>query len=233
MKISGSSKIPSGEYEGISASGSTRLFGLIKCTSFSTSGRLRGEDIECSEDFKSSGRVSLNSINAKNIKASGTFLCSGDISASVKIRCTGKFKCNGAVEASFFQTTGSARIGKDIKAQKLESKGALDSDGAIIANEISVCANLSAKSLIGGKISVSVNKTRKPFKKLRILRNARIDSCIEGDEISVEYITCPKVTGRVVKIGDGCEIDTVEYSESIELSKRAKIGKLEKITKEA
>ena len=52
---------------------------------------------------------------------------------------------------------------------------------------------------------------------------------IEGDDIAVEAVTCPRVTGRIVAIGAGCRIDLVQYNDRAEISPEAEVGKLEKI----
>ena len=38
-----------------------------------------------------------------------------------------------------------------------------------------------------------------------------------------------KETGRYIMIGEGCDIDLVQYSENIEISPKAKVKKCEKI----
>ena len=61
-------------------------------------------------------------------------------------------------------------------------------------------------------------------------RNAlSVDESIEGDEVSLEYVSAPLVTGRVVAIGEGCYIDTVRYSEEVEIHPGARVGNCEKI----
>ena len=52
---------------------------------------------------------------------------------------------------------------------------------------------------------------------------------VEGDDIALEGVTAPRVSGRVVAIGEGCEIDLVQYSEQVEISPEAKVGRTEKI----
>ena len=57
----------------------------------------------------------------------------------------------------------------------------------------------------------------------------KVSESIEGDEIIIEHTNAKTVTGRNVKIGEKCEIGLVQYSESIEISPKAKIGRCEKI----
>ena len=61
------------------------------------------------------------------------------------------------------------------------------------------------------------------------IRNFTVDEYIEGDTVEIENVTVPVVTGRIVTVGKGCEIDTVRYSEQCEISPDAKVGKTEKI----
>jgi len=46
---------------------------------------------------------------------------------------------------------------------------------------------------------------------------------IEGDDIFLEATDAQIVRGSRVKVGNGCRIDTVEYSESLEVSPRATV----------
>lgn len=63
----------------------------------------------------------------------------------------------------------------------------------------------------------------------KINENVHVEGAIEGDEIALEGVTCPRVTGRVVAVGAGCDIDLVQYGDQIEISPEAKVGKTEKI----
>ena len=54
-------------------------------------------------------------------------------------------------------------------------------------------------------------------------------NAIEADTIALENVKTPRVSGRIVAIGEDCEIDLVQYSEEIEISPKAKVGRTEKI----
>jgi hypothetical protein len=56
-----------------------------------------------------------------------------------------------------------------------------------------------------------------------------VSGSVEGDDIALEGVTCPRVTGRIVAIGAGCHVDLVQYSEKIEVSPDAKVGRTEQI----
>ncbi len=46
---------------------------------------------------------------------------------------------------------------------------------------------------------------------------------IEGDDVSLEATNAQIIRGKRVKVGDRCRIDTVEYSESLEVSPKATV----------
>ena len=56
-----------------------------------------------------------------------------------------------------------------------------------------------------------------------------VENSIEGDNVALENVKVPRVSGRVVAIGEDCEIELVQYSDQVEISPKAKVGRTEKI----
>ncbi|MBR0084959.1 MAG: hypothetical protein IJL97_00250, partial [Lachnospiraceae bacterium] len=52
---------------------------------------------------------------------------------------------------------------------------------------------------------------------------------IEGDDIDIEYVHAKTVRGKCVIIGDGCEIDRLEYTDSINISDKAVVKEIAQI----
>ncbi|MCL0069946.1 hypothetical protein M1O56_05235 [Dehalococcoidia bacterium] len=52
---------------------------------------------------------------------------------------------------------------------------------------------------------------------------------IEGDEILLEWTRAKTVRGKQIVIGEGCEIERVEYSESLEVDESARVGERVKL----
>ncbi len=235
VRISGSGVIPAGEYDNISVSGSSRMSGVVKCSSLSASGSLRGESVDCTGKIKTSGSTSLaGNVRANSISASGTFKCGGDVFATDSISTSGTFKC-GNVKCNKLSVSGSVSVGNDVEAERVESSGMLRCGGLINAEQVHVksCDKLEAASIGGTRVVIKLSRFKRFFKRIPLLsaavKNARITNSIEADEVNIEYVNCPKVRGRVVKIGKGCRIASVEYSEKIEIANRASVVKTEKI----
>jgi len=56
-----------------------------------------------------------------------------------------------------------------------------------------------------------------------------VSESIEADQVDITNTVCPTVSSRKVKIGRGCKIDLVRYSESIEVDPDAQVDKQEKV----
>ena len=217
MKISGAGAIGAGEYDDVRISGSAKSEGLILCKSFHLSGSFSGGEIECSEDFHVSGAGKFaGNIRAKEIHVSGAIKTEGNMKGK-EIKLSGAIKTGGDVEAEEIKINGEINCGGLINAEKLCV--AFDSSADSKAENIGGSEIKMSKSISGNLFSLI-------FKKLgRFI----VSESIEGDKIDIEYTKAKTVTGRNVKIGEKCEIGLVQYSESIEISPKAKIGKCEKI----
>lgn len=239
MRISGSGKVPSGEYNHVSISGSGSLVGAVRCVSFSSSGASHGESIECSDTFKISGASSFSgTVKANYVGASGSFSC-GDLVADEKLSVSGSVKCKGDVKGNLLSVSGSLKVDGDVEGEKVRVSGVLNCGGLLNAEDIEIEFERDMKigSIGGSKIVIYPRNQRKVFARLPLFSSlakhaggsVSVASSIEGDEIALEGVECPRVTGRVVAIERGCSIDLVQYSETVEISPDAKVGRTEKI----
>ena len=191
MRIAGQGKIPPGEYEKISLAGSTRLFGAVKCNSLRASGSLKGEDVVCAEEFKTSGRALFSGkIQAKDVRVAGS-LTAGTVEAQ-NVKITGALRCEGELNAELIE----------LGADRLMTLGS-----------------------IRGKSILIKRKRLSPFLNRRVV----LTSFLEGENLSLSFVACPRVTGKTVVIGKGCQIDLVQYSDTIQILAGAKVGNVQKI----
>ena len=240
MRISGSGNIPSGEYNKVSVSGSGHLVGKVRCVSFSSSGSSKGEDIECIENFKVSGSSHFSgNIEAADVKVSGSLHCDGELIAKDSFSTSGSTKCGKSIKCELLTVSGSLKVEGDIESESVKIGGTVNCAGLLNAEniEIKFDRGMNIGSIGGSKIVIVSEKAIKVSQRLPLFsslaktatKGVNVNSSIEGDEVALEYVTCPRVTGRVIAIGQGCNVDLVEYSEDIEISPDAKVGKTEKI----
>lgn len=207
MKISGSGKIPAGEYSNIRISGSGEMYGVVQCHSFQSSGSAKGEQLICAGELKVSG--------------SGSF--SGNVSAN-NVAVSGSVSCNDMTAGDEISVSGSLRA-KTVTAKSVTVNGAVNCDEHLRADNISITygGKMSIGSIVGGKICMRKSRS------CLMVGNVTVATSIEGDEVALERVTCPRVMGRVVRIGKGCHVDLVQYSEGLEISRMSKVKHTEKI----
>ena len=244
MNILGSGSIAAGEYnEKISVSGSGRLDGNIRCIALHCSGSVKAEgSVICSEEVEVSGSCNIaQGVTAKAVSASGSLRIGGDMTVEDKIKASGSLDCDGNIKCATLNCAGSIYAGGEITADEIRISGRVKCAGLMNAERIEIDmsgANLtSAVGSIGGsEIKVYNSKGAKAISRIPLLKHIvggngrlRVDELIEGDVIALENVTAPKVVGRIVAIGAGCEVDFVQYSEKIEIHPNAKVEKYEKI----
>lgn len=241
MKISGSGTVASGEYENVSISGSGRMQGFIRCNNFSASGSASGERIECADMLKVSGSSSFSEdVKSRKISVSGSFSCGGRIAVDEAISCSGSLKCKQSIKCDTLSVSGGISVAGDIEAETVKISGTLNCGGLVNAENITIkfSRGMEIGSIGGSKIVIYKESNAKNRIRLPLLSSfikgsgdaVCVKNSIEGDEIAIENVVTPEVTGRIVAIGDGCEIDLVQYSDQVEISPKAKVGKTEKIS---
>ena len=205
-KFSGAGTVPAGEYDAVNVSGAAKLSGDVRCASLSASGSFGGRgSIACSGGVHLSGAASINgSISAGELKASGAFKCKG-------------------LRGGDLRVSGSARVDGDIEGDSIRVSGSINCSGLVNADhiEIHIEGPCSAGSIGGSEIRIY--SKRRPVSLFRIfgknrVRTINVTESIEGDDVYLEGVSCPCVTGRSVIIGSGCRIGLVQYSEKAEIS---------------
>ncbi len=242
IKISGSGSIASGEYKEVHISGSGRMTGLVRCDNLHVSGSARGENIECAEKIAISGSGKFSgSAKAGNVSVSGALSVDGDVDVKEKLSCSGVTNCGGSIRCATLRVSGKAVAAKDIEAERVDVDGILNCEGLVNAEEITIKYHSSGMEIgsIGGSNIVICRSQNVGRSIIRLplfssLANSaagsvKIKTAIEGDNIAIEGVSAERVSGRVVAIGEGCKVDLVQYSEKIEVSPNAKVGRQEKI----
>ncbi|MBQ8496515.1 MAG: polymer-forming cytoskeletal protein [Clostridia bacterium] len=241
MKILGSGKIASGEYEKIAISGSGKLSGLVRCTGFYVSGSASGESLECADECKIAGSCKFSrDVKAKTLVISGSLSC-GDINAENEVRVAGSAKCEGSLKCASLTIAGTVSVSGDAEAETVKLDGVLNCAGLLNAEEISIKfeKNMTIGSIGGSKIVILRKNPAKQTARLPLFSslsnwegNVLVKNAIEGDEIALENVIAESVSGRIVAIGDGCEIGLVQYSDRFEISPNAKVGRIEHLGEE-
>lgn len=228
--FSGSGVLPGGNYGRLNFSGSGRLTGDVKCDSLRASGSIKCDgNIDCLGEVRSSGSVNCSgSVNAASFKTSGSVKIGGGFGGK-SIHVSGSLTVETDIKADSIRTRGAVTAGGDCEAEKFFSAGKLRIGGLLNADAIEIhldTAESTVSSIGCETIEVTRGNITGVMDNLGIkgLGGMLTTESIEGDTIRLENTTAKIVRGRDVYIGNGCNIDVIEYSNKCEVSGNSTIG---------
>ncbi len=232
MKVSGSSHIGPGEYEHIRISGSGKLEGPIRCKTLHCGGSVHGAgDLEVCEDISIAGSAHMDGhVHARDLSISGSGTVGGHCIVRHEIKISGSFRCDGDLKADQLRLGGTVRAA-NMEAEEARVAGAITCPGLLNAEivEIKIDNADSHIGSIGGTVICIGRKVHNATEKHLFFRRsgrhgqAQITDAIEGEEITLDHVTAPTVIGRTVRIGPGCRIGEVQYSESLDIAPDATV----------
>lgn len=236
LSVSGSSTMPGGEYRTVRISGAGKVCGHLHCEQLQCSGaaKVKG-DVRCDGSMTCSGSTAVagSTTCGARLKCSGTFHCGGDASApeistsgaaridgrlsGENIRASGSLTA-GAVHCRDFHGSGSLRIAGDLEAETVCISGMAEIGGLLNAEEVTIAAG--ARTKIGDIGGSMIRIRQEPRHRLWFWGAEKAGGLtvgsIEGDTIELNDVRAEAVRGKRVRIGRGCRIGRVEYSETLE-----------------
>ena len=210
--ISGFGIIKEGVYENIAVNGSCNVSGDIKCSKFSLSGscKFRGRT-ECDNELQISGAAEFD----KDVIA-GAVLCSGAVSF------------HGDIKSKDVSLAGTTKIGGKVDCKNFSCSGIIESSAPVNAENVNIIFGEKSKvRYIGGTtvmLGSSEDKKSGILKKIFASKGRlTVTESINGDTVNITDVNSPLVSGKDIVIGDGCVIDRVIFSGTLDASPKAKI----------
>jgi len=225
VKISGSGRYVEGEI--LKVSGAAKVDGDVKVRMMSVSG-----------SFKSNG-----SINAETVKIAGAAKILGSLKARV-LSVAGALKISGDLDVETAKIAGAAKLGCG-KFDLLKIDGALRAETIEASKFILGLEGFSQVKTIKADF-VEVKRVRKPFVKVGPFEisfnkglNLRVSIHEKGVKLEagkikalkaeLESVTCEELYAGIAVIGDECHIKRLYYSESYEVSDKARVDEVVKV----
>ena len=204
----------SGEAE---SSGSFQCGGDFKAESYRSSGSAHIKQDMTIGTLASSGSLSLEgSVVGGDIHTSGSFRVKGGMQGG-NLSVSGSASFEGSVKSEKTESSGSLQIGGDCEAERFASTGKVVIGGLLNAEDIQMKIAKSDCRIgeIGGE-RIEIRRSPYVWMLVPMVNGMLVTNSIEGDEIYLENTKAKIVRGKHVKIGCGCEIDEVEYSETFD-----------------
>ena len=217
VSISGSGKVTDSH---ISISGSGRVEGWKGGTiKISGSGKISEEAIKISgsgvlpgdlvaEELKVSGSVKVEGpLEVSIFKTSGSFKVEGPLTVHSNFTVSGSGKIEGSLLAqkASFISSGSIKVEGDVFCNEADLSGAYEVLGSVNCDE-SFSSELNGKSKIrgdlvcGGDVYIEQGSSR---------GSLSVENIRSSGEVYLEGVRAKSVSGKKVKLGDDCEIDSI------------------------
>lgn len=212
------------------------------------SGSING-DLTClAMTINGSGSVqgSLTTDGSFTINGSGSV--HGDILGKGHISINGSGKVTGSVHCQVFRSAGSGTVYGDCEAEEITMEGGGRVEKLLNGENIRLVlypqCHMHIGSIGGTSITVehrpSQHNRTKTFHFFGILPWGDSDNSlrptgtletdtIEGDTITLTCTKAAGVSGRIVKLGPGCRIGRVEYTETYEADEDTIVDELVKL----
>lgn len=239
LKYLGRMTSPGGVYKRVHFQGDMTIDGDLDCLELKVNGVLNemGSLKLSSGEINGSAAVKGN-LDAEDINVNGELKVDGNVSVD-KIKSNGRLIVKGDVSSEDLDLNGELKVSGKCEAETISLKGAFNINETLNVGEINI--NLygpsEAKEIGGSKINIQKggadNKIGQIlaaiFNPLTFYKaHLKVDT-IEGDNISLEHTTANIVRGDIVDIGEGCEIDLVEYRTGFDKAPGASVLKHVKV----
>ena len=220
--IAGAGTIGCGEYDKVGCSGSVKITGDIRCVSMS-----------CSGAVKAIGNI----ICEKMFKISGVFKSEGGCKADA-VLSSGSMRFEKSLETRDLSISGTFHCGENCSAETAKIRGAVCITGLLNAETADICLDEhngrggnKIGSIGGGTVIIKFRNSMmrrylkflcKPKKKIFVTE-------IEADSVSLEHTVVNIVRTVDAVIGEGCEIETLEYSGMLSINEKATVKHLVRV----
>ncbi len=242
LHVSGAANTSGGVFEQVHISGSCTSSGPIECEQMRVSGAIRVDGgVTVKEDLHVSGSLKMNGLlKAKNIHVSGSCATNSSIKAEETVKISGMVKCEGNLSAATIHVSGGVSATNDVEAESCSISGGCKIGGLLNADDLTIDISSSLNKNVVGQIGGSNILIRDGSRNgnnldlfgdlFRSLFNGKRDGhgvlvteVIEGDNLDLSYVHAKRVSGRNIILREGCIIDRIEYSESLEQDPDAKV----------
>ncbi|USG67468.1 polymer-forming cytoskeletal protein [Brevibacillus ruminantium] len=228
VTINGTGTATGGYVDEVKINGAGTITSDLDCINFTCNGTSDVKGAVKAERIRINGTTSIQGhVNADKIQVHGTIDVSGNL-AFKEVVVNGSCDIGGMVSGESMEIQGSVSIAQDCEVELFTGKGGFTIDGLLNAGTIDfqLYGKARAREIGGETITIRIGKMFGLNKLIKSFfggaHELRAD-VIEGDEIFLENTRAKVVRGKNIAIGEGCEIDEVEYTGTLNIHDDAKV----------
>ncbi|KNF08308.1 hypothetical protein CLPU_8c00730 [Gottschalkia purinilytica] len=253
LKINGSGSFAGGEFDTVKVNGSGRITSDVKAKFIRINGDvLFSTNVEAGEfkvygncridgnlnvdTFKVYGSSSIEKdIKANEMKIYGDTIIKNNLSVN-RLSITGSVSCDKSIKGENIDIYGELITDEDLEGENVKVLGAIEVNGLLNAEELLIESYGTSKVKDIGATTISIKENLEMdslfMKLVRLFKRKTgnlIAETIEGDNIYLEKTTAKIVRGNNIVIGKGCNIELVEYRDSLNITDDAKVDNSKEI----
>ncbi|GAA0116464.1 polymer-forming cytoskeletal protein [Clostridium senegalense] len=247
LKVQSTTNIKGGNFNKVIITGNAYFEGDISCKNFLSKGSCNSKGNIEGKNIVINGKASIDgNIKSKTAKLQGIIatkgnvdvedlIIGGKVSIEKDLICKnfnlpGVGSIEGNINSECVYISGASHVKKDINTDIFVLSGGIVHEGMLNAQDVSI--TLGSKSKINNIKCEKINikkpeNTSKLFSRLlkKLVKNEVSIECkkIEGKKIYLENTKADLVRGKVVVIGEGCNIKKVEYEEEFKVIQNGKV----------
>lgn len=228
IHISGSGVISGGRYGTVRISGSGKCTEALEAESVHVSGSGHFQNVSA-DDIHISGSASFDGqVITKQLRVSGSVQLS-QLTESNEMHVSGSIQASSALRGVNGHVSGSIRADEGAEFEEMQISGSAHVSGLLNVERLTIKLNGHSEiDEIGGNDILVFPSNEIQGGILRFLFgsvNPRKLTCksIEGTNVNVENTNCEMIRANTVRIGPGCQIGAVEYTDSIEIDESSKV----------
>lgn len=238
MKIIGDNSAAGGRYNDAKIIGNGTVIGDLDCVTFKgvgdsrLQGNLKAGAVKIVGSIRVEGRASVD-----EMRVTGDFKVDGDFRAG-NCHLRGRIATKAGIKADDMSLMGDITVKRSCEAETFKAEGQIKIDGLLNAGDIEIKTyGASRISEIGGD-RIDIRKASAPSfgKMIKVLfipsnwaHSMLTVNSIEGDDIRLSNTRAKVVRGKDVVIDGGCEIDLVEYANSLKVDRGSSVKEKKKI----
>ena len=245
IKIMGDGFISPGEYEKISVMGDATSTGNVKAIQVKVNGNAVFSGDCDFGSLKINGDATIKgSLISNYLKINGdltvdknceldTLIVRGDAKFNYDIECNnvtiyGDTNIKGNLKAKEVRVIGHISVDGDIECENIVIDGSIDCNGLINSEDITIYLKGKSRCNEVGATNINIrkqnNKSILTFLSLSsILTKSFKCSTIEGDYIKLKNCDITNIRGKQVDIISNCNIDNIEYTSNLNISKNSTV----------